>query len=411
MNKAVFFIFLTLLIDITGIGLILPVLPAFIRELGHASLGSASLIGGWLLFAYAMPQFLFAPVMGNLSDRFGRRPVLLASLLGLGIDNLIMGFAPALSWLFAGRIVAGAFGASVTTATAYIADVSSPEKRTANFGLIGAAFGIGFFLGPLIGGFLGEYGARIPFFAAAGLAFANVVFGYFVLPESLAPENRRPFDIRRANPLGAFKNIAENRIVVGLAAAFLLSEVAHHAYPSTWTYFTIERFAFSPREIGLSLGIFGLLYALATGWLIRIAVAKFKEATVLKAGFFFSLAGFLGFGVLTENWMLWAMFPPAALGGLLDPAMRAIMANETQNDAQGELQGALSSLTGIAAIAGPLLMTRLFADFTEGGQENAHYAPGAPFLAAALLLLAALLPISTALKRHREQNAVNTPPH
>ena len=398
MNRPILFIFITLLIDITGIGLILPVLPDLIRELTETDISDASVIGGWLLFAYAAPQFIFAPIMGNLSDQFGRRPILLLSLFGFGLDNLIMGFAPTLFWLFVGRIFAGICGASISTGMAYIADVSTPEKRAANFGMVGAAFGIGFILGPLIGGILGEYGPRIPFFVAAGLAFLNVAFGYFVLPESLAKENRRPFDFRRANPFGALKQIGRNKIVLGLALAYLLSEVGHHAYQSTWTFFTIERFAFTPGTIGLSLGIFGVLYALVNGWLIRVTIPKIGEVKAVWVGVFFSITGFIGFGFLTQEWVFWAFLVPAALGGFLDPAMHGIMANETDDNAQGELQGAISSITSVAAIVGPILMTQTFYGFTKESDLGLPYFPGAPFIVAALLLVIAIIPISKALR-------------
>ncbi|MEM8796167.1 MAG: TCR/Tet family MFS transporter [Pseudomonadota bacterium] len=401
MNRAILFIFITLLIDITGIGLILPVLPELIRELGDVNVSDASVIGGWLLFAYALPQFLFAPVMGGLSDRFGRRPVLLISLFGFGIDNLIMGFAPTLFWLFIGRIFAGIFGASISTATAFIADISPPEKRAANFGMVGAAFGLGFILGPLIGGLLGEFGTRIPFFVAAALAFMNVAFGYFVLPESLAKEKRRRFNLKRANPFGTLKHISGNRIVIALALAYLLAEIGNHAYQSTWTFFTIERFSFSTGMIGVSLGVFGFLFAIVNGWLIRVIIARAGEITTLWFGLFFSLSALIGFSVISESWMLWPMLIPAALGGVLDPALQGIMANQTSDDSQGELQGALSSLTSIAAIIGPLTMTRTFSLFTDPAETLLPYHPGAPFLAGAILFLLAIPPIVFALRRYR----------
>ncbi|MEO1066306.1 MAG: TCR/Tet family MFS transporter [Pseudomonadota bacterium] len=406
MNRAVIFIFITLLIDITGIGLILPVLPDLIRELEGVNVSNASVIGGWLLFAYAMPQFVFAPILGALSDRFGRRPVLLFSLFGFGIDNLIMGFAPTIFWLFIGRIFAGICGASISTAAAYIADVSKPEERAANFGMIGAAFGLGFILGPLIGGVLGEYGTRLPFFAAAALCFINVAFGYFVLPESLSEDKRRAFELKRANPFGTLKNISKNPIVIGLALAYLLSEIAHHAYQSTWTFYTIELFDFSTGMIGLSLGVFGLLYAVVNGWLIRVIIPKVGEINTVWIGLFFTFFAFIAFGFLTENWLLWAMLVPAALGGFLDPGMQGIMANETEDNAQGELQGAISSLTSIAAIIGPVLMTQLFARFTDAGREAALYAPGAPFLAAALLMIIAMVPIFLSVRRYAKKKAL-----
>lgn len=404
MNKAVLFIFITLLIDITGIGLILPVLPDLIRSVSNTGLSDATRIGGFLLIAYAIPQFLCAPILGALSDRFGRRPILLLSLFGFGVDNLIMGFAPVLSWLFIGRIFAGVFGASISTGLAFIADISTPEKRAANFGMVGAAFGLGFILGPLIGGFLGEVGTRLPFFVAAGLSFANVIFGFFVLPESLKPENRRPFEWRRANPFGALIKVSRNRIVLGLIVAFLLSEIAHHAYQSTWTFYTIERFQFSSGTIGLSLGVFGLLYALVNGWLIRVVMPRVGPVNAVWLGLGFTMTAFFGLGLLNTEWLFWIMLLPAALGGFLTPAMQGIMANETPDNAQGELQGAIASLKGIGAILGPVMMTQLFAHFTADGSAMPLYLPGAPFLAGLALLVIALIPIVDALRRYRRLN-------
>ena len=413
MSRALIFIFFTLLINVIGIGLIFPVLPDLIQELTGRDISNASVIAGWLLFAYAFPQFLFAPIMGNLSDQFGRRPILLLSLFGLGIDNLIMGFAPTIGWLFLGRILAGTFGASITTATAFIADISAPEKRAANFGMIGAAFGLGFILGPLLGGILGEYDTRLPFFAAAALSFANVIFGYFTLPESLPHEKRRRFDIKRANPFGAFKYISANRVVITLALVFLLSEIGHHAYQSTWTFFTIERFEFSAGMIGLSLAALGFFITIVNGWLIRVVIPKVGEIKAVWIGCGFKMFGLLGFGFISQSWLLWPLLIPVALGGFLNPALQGIMANETDDNAQGELQGALTSITGIAAIIGPLTMTQLFSIFTTSGKESAFYFPGIPFLTAALLLVIAIFPLTKALGlyQRKQEDIVNTQPH
>jgi len=259
-KAAIGFIFITLLIDITGLGLIIPVMPKLIEELLHTSdISKASQYAGWLTFAYAITQFVFAPVLGNLSDKYGRRPVLLFSLLGFGIDYLFLSFAPTIGWLFLGRIIAGITGASFTTASAYIADISTNENRAQNFGMIGAAFGLGFILGPMIGGLLGELGPRVPFFVAAGLALLNCAYGYFVLPESLDKEHRRAFEWRRANPLGSLLQLKKYPAVSGLIISMILIYIAGHSVQSIWSFFNIERFNWSPKMIGISLGIVGLL--------------------------------------------------------------------------------------------------------------------------------------------------------
>ena len=246
-NAALGFIFLTLLIDVTGLGIIIPVLPKLIEELIHGNISVASRYGGWLTFAYAIMQFLFSPFLGNLSDKFGRRPILLFSLFGFGVDYVFLSFAPTIGWLFVGRIIAGITGASFTTATAYIADISAPEDRAKNFGLVGAAFGLGFIIGPVVGGLLGQYGSRVPFLAAAGLAFINFLYGFFVLPESLPAENRRSFEWKRANPFGAFKHLRKYPGVAALAVSFLLIYMAGQSVQSVWSFFGIERFKWSPK--------------------------------------------------------------------------------------------------------------------------------------------------------------------
>src|SRR4051812_47380095 len=280
-KAALSFIFITLLIDIIGLGIIVPVLPKLIQTLIHGSLSDASRYAGLLTVAYAVMQFLFAPVLGNLSDKYGRRPVLLGSLLGFGVDYLFLAFAPTISWLFVGRAIAGVTGASFTTASAYIADVSTPEKRAQNFGMIGVAFGIGFIVGPVIGGILGKYSTHLPFIAASVLAFLNAAYGYFVLPESLDMAHRRPFDIKRANPLGSLKQLAKHPTVLGLAVSLFLIYFAAQSVQSVWTFYTIDKFKWSESMIGYSLGVVGLTVALVQGGLIRIAIPKLgKERSI-----------------------------------------------------------------------------------------------------------------------------------
>ena len=269
---AVGFIFVTLLLDITGLGIIIPVLPQLIQELTGSDVSQAARYGGWLLFAYAFFQFLFAPLVGALSDRYGRRPVLLLSLLGFGLDYIVLALAPTLAWLFVARVVSGIFGASFSTGFAYIADVSPPEKRAQNFGLVGAAFGLGFIIGPVSGGLLGEFGPRVPFFVAAALSLLNMAYGYFVLPESLPVERRRAFEWKRANPIGALSALRRYPQVLGLIGSLVFLYIASHAVQGTWSYFVIEKFAWSPKDIGLSLGVVGILSALVQGFLIRKAI-------------------------------------------------------------------------------------------------------------------------------------------
>ena len=264
-SAAIGFIFITMLIDITGWGIIIPVIPKLIQELIHGDVSEAAKIGGWLTFAYAITQFVFAPIIGNLSDKYGRRPIILLSLFAFALDYILLAFAPTITWLFIGRIIAGISGASITTASAYIADVSSAENRAKNFGMIGAAFGLGFIIGPVIGGLLGQYGARVPFYAAAVLCMINFLYGYFILPESLAKENRRAFDIKRANPVGAFLHLRKYPQLIGLTLSIFLLYTASHAVHSNWSYFTIYQFKWDEKMVGISLGVIGLLVGIVQG--------------------------------------------------------------------------------------------------------------------------------------------------
>lgn len=384
-KAALGFIFITLIIDVTGLGIIIPVIPKLISQLIDGNVSEAASYGGWLGFAYAITQFVCAPVLGNLSDRFGRRPVLLLSLLGFGVDYIFMAYAPTIGWLFVGRIIAGLFGASITTASAYIADISTAENRAQNFGMIGAAFGIGFIIGPVIGGVLGEYGAKIPFLAAAGLSLLNALYGYFVLPESLSAENRRSFDWKRANPLGSFKHLRKYPAVSGLVISFVLIYIAAHAVQTTWTYYNIEKFGWSEQMIGYSLGLVGLMVALVQGGLIRVVIPKLGYQRSVYTGLFLYSLGFLLFAFATETWMMFAFTAVYCLGGITMPAIQGIISSVVPANEQGELQGGLTSLMSATSIIGPPLMTTLFAYFTKPGAPV--YFPGAPFLTAAILVL------------------------
>ncbi|QJW88188.1 TCR/Tet family MFS transporter [Spirosoma taeanense] len=382
---ALAFIFITLLIDVTGLGIIIPVFPKLIEQLIHGNISQAASYGGWLTFSYALMQFVFSPILGGLSDQFGRRPVLLFSLFGFGIDYLFQGFAPSIGWLFVGRMLAGITGASFTTASAYIADISTPEKRAQNFGLIGAAFGVGFILGPAVGGFLGQYGPRVPFFVAAGLTMLNFLYGFFILPESLSPENRRPFDWRRANPVGSLMNLGRYPVILGLVASLVLIYIAGFAVQGTWTFYTMEKFKWDEKTVGLSLAAIGVSFAIVQGGLSRVIIPKLGQRRSVYVGMMFSAIGFALFAFASQSWMMFAFMGIYALGGIAGPSVQGIISNQVPPNEQGELQGALTSLTSTTSIVGPLIMTNLFSYFTASNAPV--YFPGAPFLLGALLIL------------------------
>mgnify|MGYP000052766334 FL=1 len=383
-KAAVGFIFITLLLDVIGLGIIIPVIPALIQELTGGSISEASRYGGWLIASYALVQFLCAPIVGALSDKYGRRPILLLSLLGFGLDYLVLAVAPTIGWLFLARIIAGVFGASFTTGAAYIADVSSAEKRAQNFGLLGAAFGLGFIIGPVTGGLLGEIGPRVPFYAAALVTFLNLIYGYFILPESLLKENRREFEWSRANPLGALFALKRYPSVAGLIGALTFIYLASHAIQGTWTYFSMEKFNWSESMVGYSLGLVGIMSALVQGLLIRIIIPKIGEYNTMITGIIFNICGCLLFSMASEGWMLLCFIIPYSLGGIAGPAIQGILSNQIPDNEQGQLQGALTSMMAATGIIGPLMMTSIFAYFTA---ENAPiYFPGAPFVTGAVLV-------------------------
>ena len=385
-KAAIGFIFITLLIDVTGLGLIIPVVPKLIEDLLHTTnISKVALFGGLLTFSYAIMQFLFAPVLGNLSDKYGRRPVLLFSLLGFGLDYILLAFAPSIGWLFVGRIMAGITGASMTTASAYIADISTPETRAQNFGMIGAAFGLGFIVGPMIGGLLGEMGPRIPFLVAAGLALLNAAYGYFVLPESLDVSNRRAFDWKRANPISSLKKLSRFPAVAGLIISFFLIYVASHAVQSNWSYFNIEKFKWTPKMIGISLAVVGVLVSLVQGVLVRFVNPKIGNEKSIYVGLGLYTIGLVLFGLASQSWMMFAFLVPYCLGGISGPGLQAIISGSVPANEQGELQGSLTSIISITSIVGPLVMSNLFAFFT--GPIAPFYFPGAPFMLAAVLML------------------------
>jgi DHA1 family tetracycline resistance protein-like MFS transporter len=387
---ALAFIFITLLIDVTGLGIIIPVFPKLIEQMIGGTLSEAASYSGLLTFSYALMQFLFSPVMGGLSDQYGRRPVLLISLFGFGVDYILQGFAPSIGWFFVGRMLAGVTGASFTTASAYIADISTPEKRAQNFGLIGAAFGVGFILGPAMGGFLGQYGPRVPFFVAAGLTFINFLYGFFVLPESLKPENRRPFQWKRANPVSSLLRLRRYPVILGLVASLVLVYLAGFAVQGTWTFYAMEKFGWDERTVGLSLAAIGVSFAIVQGGLSRVLIPKWGQERSVYIGLMFTAVGFVLFAFASKSWMMFAFMSVYAMGGIAGPSIQGVISNQVPANEQGELQGALTSLNSTTSIFGPLLMTNLFAYFTSSAAPV--YFPGAPFLlGSALVLISALL--------------------
>ena len=388
-KAALGFIFITLLLDVIGFGIIIPVFPKLISELIQGDLSQASLYGGWLMFAYSVTQFFFSPVLGNLSDRYGRRPVLLISLFGFGLDYLFLALAPTIGWLFLGRVIAGITGASITTASAYIADISTPENRAQNFGLVGAAFGLGFIIGPVIGGVLGQFGSRVPFYAAAALTMLNWLYGYFILPESLGQQHRRPFDLRRANPAGSLLQLKRYPMISGLVGCLIFINIAAHATQSTWSYYTMEKFKWNEAWVGYSLGFIGLLVALVQGGLIRFINPRLGGRNAIYLGLCLYMVGFLLFAYAREGWLMFVFLVPYCLGGIAGPALQGIISGGVPPNEQGELQGGLTSLVSATSIVGPPLMTQLFAYFTSSAAPV--YFPGAPFLLGAVLTLISLL--------------------
>jgi MFS transporter, DHA1 family, tetracycline resistance protein len=396
-KAAISFIFFTLLLDVIGLGLIIPVFPQLIAELVGGTMSTASQWSGLLTFAYAITQFVFAPVIGNLSDQYGRRPVLLLSLFGFGINYIFLALAPTIWWLFVGRIIAGVFGASFTTATAYIADISTSETRSKNFGMVGAAFGLGFIIGPGLGGLLGELGPRVPFIAAGILTFVNMIYGYFVLPESLSKEHRRAFEWKRANPMGSLIQLKKYKGVGGLIFAFFLLYIGGHAVQSTWTFVNIEKFHWSKSLMGLSLTFVGILIASVQGGLIRYTTPKFGEQKSIYIGLGLYAFGLLLFSFATEGWMMFVFLVPYCLGGIAGPALQSIISGNVPKNEQGELQGALTSVMSVTSIIGPLLMTNLFAWFTR--PEGSVKFAGAPFLAGSVFMLVSAILAARTMKK------------
>jgi DHA1 family tetracycline resistance protein-like MFS transporter len=382
-RHALVFIAITLLLDTIGFGLIIPVMPSLLQTLTGKPASVAVLDAGWLTFVYASMQFLCAPILGGLSDRFGRRPVLLAAIGALGVDYVVMGLAPTLSWLFLGRAIAGMAGASFTPAYAYVADISAPEKRAQNFGVVSAMFGVGFITGPAIGGLLGGLGPRAPFFAAAALSSINFLYGLIVLPESLPKERRRVFDWKRANALGTIRQLRKHKAVFGLLAALFLWMLANQVMPSTWSFYTKFRFGWSEAKIGASLAVAGAVMAIAQVAVPRILVPVFGERGAALTGIVIGGIGYAGYGLATAGWMMFAWLPTWFFGAIVMPTTNALMSHRVPPDAQGELQGAVAGLFSLSSIVGPPMMTQLFGRFTSPSAPV--HLPGAAFLAASAL--------------------------
>jgi DHA1 family tetracycline resistance protein-like MFS transporter len=398
-QAAVGFIFITVLLDVIGWGIIIPVIPNLIKELINGDISEAAKYGGWLTFAYAITQFIFAPVIGNLSDKYGRRPVLLTSLFAFSLDFLLLAFAPTITWLFIGRILSGITGASFTTASAYIADVSTHENRAKNFGLMGAAFGLGFIIGPVLGGLLGQFGTRIPFIAAAILCMLNFLYGYFILPESLSKEKRRPFELKRANPIGAFLHLKKYPNLIGLVLAIFVLYVGSHAVQSNWNYFTMYQFNWTEKMVGISLGVIGLLVGIVQGGLIRWINPKIGNVKSIYFGLALYTIGMFLFAFATESWMMFVFLIPYCLGGIAGPALQAVVSEQVPPSEQGEIQGTLTSLMSASSIVGPPMMASVFYYFTH--DEAPFLFPGAPFiLGGILMLISTILAYRTLKKNH-----------
>jgi len=393
------FIFVTVLLDSIGFGIIMPVVPQLIMDVSGDTLTSAARDSGLLMFAYAAMQFIASPVLGNLSDRYGRRPVLLCSLLAMGFNYLLMGWAPTLFWLFVGRIIGGLSASTYGIANAYVADTFPAEKRAQYFALLGAGFGMGFIIGPALGGFLGEYGPRTPFYAAAALTIINVVYGFFVLPESLKSEHRRVFDPARANPLGAFRQLWHYPEVLALVVVYFCYLLGHFSLPSTWAFFTIQKFNWSPRDIGFSLSAIGVAMIFVQAFLIRQVLPVWGPKKTAVVGFIATTLSFIGYAFVPYGWMMYPIILVGSLQGFITPSLQSIMSARIPANAQGELQGALGSMSGLVAILSPPFMTQLFAYFSS--DTAIVYFPGAPFFASAILTLLALMLLLRSVARPR----------
>lgn len=406
-RRGLFLVFLILFLDVIGIAIIMPVLPAYLEELTGGTISDAALDGGWLLVVYAGMLFLFSPLLGNLSDRFGRRPILLLSVLTFAIDNLICAVATSFWVLFIGRALAGFSGGSYATCSAYIADISNDGNRAKNFGLIGIAFGVGFTIGPVIGGLLGEFGPRVPFFGAAALSFLNFAAAYFLLPETLDAKHRRTFEWKRANPLGALKQMRNYPGIGWVGAVMFLFWLAHAVYPSVWSFVSTYRYGWSEGQIGLSLGIYGIGAAIVMGLVLPKIVPVLGEWKTAIVGLCFSAVGLTGYAFAWEGWVVYTVIILTVMENVADPPLRSIAAGKVPPSAQGELQGALTSLSSITTIAGPLIFTQMFGHFT--GPDAPVTFAGAPYLLAAFFILSAALVFLAKVRTPKPSETLEAP--
>jgi DHA1 family tetracycline resistance protein-like MFS transporter len=389
-SRAAFtFILVTVTFDMIAFGIIAPVLPDLIRSFEGGDFARASSITGYFGFAWATMQFIFSPLLGAWSDRFGRRPVILISCFGIAIDYVFMALAPSLGWLFAGRLISGITTSNISTAFAYITDVTAPEKRAKAFGMISAAFGLGFVIGPAIGGYLGSTNLRLPFWVSAGLSLANVLYGYFILPESLPPEKRAKSAWHMANPLGSLSLLRSNAQLLGLSGVMTLYYLAHQSLPAMWALYTEQRYAWTRRDVGLSLALVGVSAAVVSGALVGPFVKRFGERASLLWGLIFGATGFFGFALGTRGWMMMSVIPFIALWGIAAPAIQSLMSRDVDPTSQGKLQGAINSIRALTGMIGPIIFTQVFA--VAISTTSAIHFPGAPYFLAALLLICSLL--------------------
>ncbi len=381
------FIFITLFLDILGIGIVVPILAKLVEQIHGGGAGAAAPVYGLMVAVYCLMQFLCAPLLGSLSDQVGRRPVILFSLLGAGLDYFLLAWAPTLGWFFVGRVIAGMTAANFSAATAYIADVSPPEKRAANFGLIGAAFGLGFIAGPYIGGQLGAISLRLPFIVAGVITLLNCLYGLIVLPESLAPKNRRKFSWAASSPLASLRGLRRNRLILGLAVAVFLLNVAHYVYQSVWVLYTGYRYGWGPREVANSLVVVGIMSVIVQGFLARKVLPRWGERKTILVGFLVMAVEMVGFGLAAEPWQIYALIVFGSIGGLAGPATQGLMSREVGDDEQGWIHGALTGIASLAGIFAPVVLTGIFWFFVRPGASTP--VPGAPFFFSAVLMAAA----------------------
>lgn len=405
-KTALIFVLITVCIDSIGLGIIIPSFPTLVSETAHVSFEASRDYFGWVMGAYAFMTFLFSPMVGNLSDRYGRRPILLISVLGMGLDYLVMFFAPTLFWLVLGRAVSGIFGASFTSAAAYIADISNDETRARNFGMIGAAFGIGFIIGPAIGGLLADFGTRAPFLVASIFSLANFIFGFFVLKESLPSDHRRAFDIRRANPLGAFKQMKRFMKLKYLFIVTFLYMLANMAVHSTWNYFTMEKFDWDIKQVGISLTVVGVCFGLVQGVGSGFLIKRLGEKGGATLGILAIIIINIAMALVPYGWMIYILLLPYALSGIIDPAIRSIFAARTKDNEQGELQGVFTSLMSMAEIIGPPLFMLIYS-ISRFKFPESPLSFGAPLLIAAVLGIAALYVLRVTLKDRHSNDEIS----